>query len=125
MQKYGKRFKGIIIPVPKIKGELILIQQDVKLPDYCKFSLINNMETFKRMNRSNQEIKKTCLLFNMKGQFPSEKLKIFMENIKRQIKNYYFLLMVLVGNYEQQVLNTYEVERILQMWLTELDDYKL
>ncbi|CAK93641.1 unnamed protein product (macronuclear) [Paramecium tetraurelia] len=68
----------------KIKEELIQMQQDAKLPDYCKFCLINNKETLKRMNRSNQEVKETRLLFNMKDKFPPEKLKVYMEKILRK-----------------------------------------
>lgn len=68
----------------KIKEELIQMQQDAKLPDYCKFCLINNKETLRRMNRSNQEVKDTRLLFNLKDKIPPDKLKVFMEKILRK-----------------------------------------
>lgn len=36
------------------------------------------------MNRSNQEVKETRLLFNLKDKYPPEKLKVFMEKILRK-----------------------------------------
>ncbi|CAD8111565.1 unnamed protein product [Paramecium sonneborni] len=68
----------------QIKEELIKMQQDQKLPDYCKFCLINSKDSMKRMNRSNQEIKETRLLFQMKDKLTPNQLKKYMEQLLKK-----------------------------------------
>lgn len=60
------------------------MQQDQALPDYCKFCLINSKDTMKRMNRSNQEVKETRLLFQMRDRYPPEQLKALAENLLKK-----------------------------------------
>ncbi|CAD8202394.1 unnamed protein product [Paramecium octaurelia] len=68
----------------EIKEELIKMQQEQGLPDYCKFCLINSKDSMKRMNRSNQEIKETRLLFQMKDKLTPNQLKKYMEQLLKK-----------------------------------------
>ncbi|KAM3138780.1 hypothetical protein pb186bvf_009170 [Paramecium bursaria] len=67
-----------------IKEELIQMQQEDRLPDYCKFCLINSRDTMKRMNRSKQEVKETRYLFTLCEKLPQDKVKLFMEKILKK-----------------------------------------